>query len=118
MADVRVALQTIVAVRIPQASVNNKLHLAAWTSERLQGVAASSGDVVMLRQIVLECAAQRRTAFLPRFFRRDTLVRFVPEILGPAVGFEQKQLNIIHCGGVACVIGDVAVTASGADSRS
>src|SRR5271169_5773153 len=100
MSDIGVALETIVAVRFHHALVNDQLHVAAWTAEGLQGVAATAGDVVVLRQIRLESAAQRRTALFPLFFRRDSLFRLAPEILGPAVGLEQEQLYIFYCVGM------------------
>src|SRR5271169_5587111 len=115
MADVRVALETIVAVRFHHALVNDELHVTAWTSEGLQRVAAAAGDVVVLREIALESVAQSRTALFPLFFGRDSFLRFAPEILGPAIGFEQEQLYIFYCVRMARVIGDVTITASGAN---
>src|SRR6516164_6599304 len=110
------ALQTIIAVRFHHALMNDQLHVAAWASEGLQGVAAAAGDVVMLRQKRLESVAQPRTALFPLFFRLDSLLRFAPEILGPAVGFEQEQFYIFYCSGMARVIGDVALAAASANS--
>lgn len=88
MTDVDVALQTIVAIRIQHASMNNHLHLAAWASEGRQGAAAATCDVVVFCQIAVAIVAQGWTAFLPLLLSRNTLVRFMPEILAPAVGFE------------------------------
>lgn len=94
MADVRVALQAIIALRVHLAPVNDKLHMAARASEGLQRMATATGDVIELFQIAFESIAQRRTALFPLLVRRNAPVRFVPDVFAPTLGLQQKQLYI------------------------
>jgi ABC-type hemin transport system ATPase subunit len=93
------ALQAIDAGDIDYILVHHDLHLAARSADRIQLVATTAGNVIVRRQVVFKSCQQQRTTFLPLLLGSDDLIRFVPEIFGPAVRLNKSYLT--NSGGVA-----------------
>jgi len=116
VSDVAMALQAIHSRAVDHFLVDQNLHLAACSTERIQRMAATACDVVVRSQVILKRRPQERTTFFPLFLSSDRLVGFIPEIFSPAIGLEQKQFHILDRGRPTRLVGDVTLPAAGAHS--
>ena len=109
MTDVLVTLETIESVGFDEILVHQRFHAASRSAKRFEGMATTTGNVIVRPRIAFELRSQLRSLLFPFFLRRNGLARFIPEVLCAAVRLKQQQLHVLRRRRMTGVVRDVAL---------